>query len=71
MRQLFTPMLTKQHGNVMDGYFNNEMFIEQVDSALQIFGRKFPRVIGIIFLCTKSHAVSCHSALRIMSDHGS
>ena len=69
MRQLFTPMLAKQHGNVMDGYFNN-LFIEQVDSALQIFGRKLPRAIGI-FLCTKSHAVSCHSALRIMSDHGS
>ena len=30
-----------------DGYFNNEMFIEQVDSALQIFGRKFPQVTGI------------------------
>lgn len=30
-----------------DGYFNNEMFIKQVDSALQIFQRKFPRLTGI------------------------
>ena len=30
-----------------DRYFNNEMFIKQVDSALDIFERKFPQVTGI------------------------
>ena len=28
-------------------YFNDETFIEQIDSTLQIFGRKFPQVTGI------------------------
>ena len=30
-----------------DGYFNNEMFIKQVDSALDMFERKYPQVTGI------------------------
>ena len=30
-----------------DGYFNNEIFIEQVEGALQIFECKFPLVTGI------------------------
>ena len=30
-----------------DGYFNNEMFIKQVDSALDVFKCKFPHVTAI------------------------
>ena len=30
-----------------DGYFNSDMFLAQVDTAIDIFGRKFPDKIGI------------------------
>ena len=30
-----------------EGYFNNDMFIVQVKSAIDIFDRKFPGVTGI------------------------
>ena len=42
-----------------DGYFNNEMFIKQVDSALDIFECKFPQVRNIsLQQCTKSQEIS-------------
>ena len=30
-----------------DGYFNSDMFLHQVDTAVQIFGQRFPGITGI------------------------
>ena len=51
-----------------EGYFNNDMFVDQVKRALDIFDRKFPGITGIfLFDNAPSHRKYPADGLNVAS----